>query len=78
MKIKMRFKPAYWAILIFIAAQIVTFSIVSRMDSFLEANEIYIPPQSSPETISFWPQTTPGITTDTGTTVAETPAPFWT
>ena len=74
MKIKTGFKPAYWAILIFITAQIVTFSIVSRMDSFLETNEIYIPPQSSPETISFWPQPPPATTTPG----AEAPAPFWT
>ena len=74
MKIKTGFKPAYWAILIFITAQIVTFSIVSRMDSFLETNEIYIPPQSSPETISFWPQPPPATTTPG----VEAPAPFWT
>ena len=74
MKIKTGFKPAYWAILIFITAQIVTFSIVSRMDNFLETNEIYIPPQSSPETISFWPQPPPATTTPG----AEAPAPFWT
>ena len=71
---KTRFKPAYWAILIFIIAQIATFSIVSRMDNFLEANDIYIPPQSSPETISFWPQPPPATTTPG----AEVPAPFWT
>lgn len=74
MKIKTGFKPAYWAILIFIITQIVTFSIVSRMDNFLETNEIYIPPQSSPETISFWPQPPPATTTPG----VEAPAPFWT
>jgi presenilin-like A22 family membrane protease len=74
MKIKKGFKPAYWAIVIFIATQIVAFSIVSRMDNFLETNEIYIPPQSSPETISFWPQPPP-VTSIPG---IEAPAPFWT
>jgi len=76
MKIKTGFKPAYWAVLIFIITQVVTFSIVSRMDSFLETNNIYIPPQSSPDTISFWPQPPP--TTTPTTPGAEAPAPFWT
>jgi len=73
---KIKFKPAYWAVLLFVMAQAVTFSIVSRMDGFLEAKDIYIPPQSSPDTISFWP-TPPPATTTPG---VETPAaaPFWT
>ncbi len=73
---KTRFKPAYWAILLFIIAQIATFSIVSRMDNFLEAHDIYVPPQSPPDTISFWPQPPPVTTTTTP--VAEAPVPFWT
>jgi presenilin-like A22 family membrane protease len=72
MKRKIRFKPAYWGVLLFVTAQILTFCIVSRLDGFLETHQIYIPPQSSPETVSLWPQppdaTTPG---------AETAAPFW-
>ncbi len=71
---KTRFNPAYWGILFFIAAQILTFCIVSRMDGFLQTNNIYIPPQSSPETVSFWPQPPPA----TPTPGAEAPAPFWT
>lgn len=74
MKIKNSFQPAYWAVIIFVITQIVTFSIISRMDNFLETNEIYIPPQSPPETISFWPQPPP-VTITPG---IDTPAPFWT
>lgn len=75
---KTRFNPAYWAILIFVIAQVATFSIVSRMDSFLEINDIYIPPQSSPDSISFWPQTPPATTTTTPGAEVIAPAPFWT
>jgi presenilin-like A22 family membrane protease len=73
---KIRIKPAYWAIILFILALIITLSIVSRMDNFLETNDIYIPPQSPPETISFWPQPPPATTTPG--VVVEPPAPFWT
>ncbi len=74
MKRKIRFNPAYWGTLFFITAQILTFCIVSRMDGFLQTNNIYIPPQSSPEIISFWPQ--PPLATPTPG--AEVAAPFWT
>ena len=75
MKKKISFKPAYWAVLLFVLAQVVTFSIVSRMNGFLESKDIYIPPQSSPETISFWPAQPPA----TITPGVEVPAaaPFW-
>lgn len=73
MKEEKRFNPVYWGILFFIAAQILTFCIVSRMDGFLQTNHIYIPPQSSPETISWWPQPPPA----TPLPGAEAPAPFW-
>ncbi len=71
-KRKIKLKPAYWAVLIFVLAQTVALSIISRMDGFLENNNIYIPPQSSPEVISFWP---PPATATPG---AEAAAPFWT
>ncbi len=73
-KKKIRFNPVYWSILLFIAAQIITFFIVTRMDGFLQTNNIYVPPQSSPETLSLWPQPPPA----TPTPGAEAPAPFWT
>ena len=73
-KRKIRFNPAYWGILLFIVAQIFTFGIISRMDEFLQTKHIYVPPQSSPETISFWPQPLPA----TPTPGTEAPAPFWT
>ena len=73
-KRKIRFKPVYWSILFFVTAQVLTFCIVTRIDGFLETNQIYIPPQSSPETISLWPQPPPA----TPTPGAEAPAPFWT
>ena len=73
-KRKIRFKPVYWSILFFVTAQVLTFCIVTRIDGFLETNQIYIPPQSSPETISLWPQPPPA----TPIPGAEAPAPFWT
>ena len=73
-KRKIRFNPAYWGILLFIVAQIVTFCIISRMDEFLQTKHIYVPPQSSPEIISFWPQPAPA----TPIPRTEAPAPFWT
>ena len=65
---------AYWGILFFIVAQVLTLTIVSRSTGFLEAHEIYIPPQSSPESFSFWPELPPA----TPTPGAPAPAPFWT
>lgn len=75
MDIKRRlvFKPAHWAVLFFVSAQAVALFIASRMGGFLEKNDIYIPPQAPPETISFWPP--PPATVTPGTEAA---APFWT
>jgi presenilin-like A22 family membrane protease len=47
-----------WSILIFIAAQALTFGVITRENDFLEANQIYVPPQ--PEVFSLWPQPTIG------------------
>ena len=46
--------PIYVAILIFVLAQILVLLLTSRIDPFLEENNIYIPSQPS-ETISWWP-----------------------
>ena len=74
---RIKLKPAHWAVFIFVMAQAATFAIISRMDSFLESKDIYIPPQSSPEGgISFWPAQPPATTTP-GVEPAVA-APFWT
>ena len=63
-----RLNPVYWSILIFIVAQVLTFCVIARENSFLEANQIYVPSQPS-EAVSIWPQPT----TDASGTVTETP-----
>src|SRR5512136_705649 len=63
-----RSSPVFWSILIFIAAQILTFGVISRENDFLEANQIYVPPQ--PEALSLWPQPTVGPSGE----VTQTPA----
>jgi presenilin-like A22 family membrane protease len=52
--------PVYWSILIFIIAQILTFTVISHEDEFLEEKEIYLPSQPA-EIISLWPQVTTGV-----------------
>ncbi|HEX9896354.1 MAG TPA: hypothetical protein VGA85_01665 [Dehalococcoidales bacterium] len=49
--------PAYWAVCIFVVAQLLTFLVISRVDVYVESSHIYIPEQS-PESISLWPQPT--------------------
>jgi presenilin-like A22 family membrane protease len=70
MRIKDLFKnPVYWSILIFIAAQVLTFVVLVREDVFLEQNQIYFPSQP-PQTVSIWPE---NVTTPSGE-VVQTPA----
>jgi len=64
-----RFKPAYWGILIFIVAEILTFCVISRENVFLEAKQIYVPSQPS-QAISLWPQP---VISDSGV-ITQTPA----
>jgi presenilin-like A22 family membrane protease len=64
-----RLNPVYWSIILFIIAQVITFSVITRENVFLEKNQIYLPPQPS-EVVSFWPETT---TTPSGTET-QTPA----
>jgi len=52
---RLRLSPVYWAICIFIVAQVITFFVISHLTTFIKSNHIYIPPQS-PESISLWPQ----------------------
>jgi len=66
---RMRFKPAYWGILIFIVAEILTFCVISRENAFLEAKHIYVPSQPS-QAVSLWPQTV----ISTSGEVTQTPA----
>ncbi len=70
MKIKrlIRSNPVFWSILIFIAAQALTFGVISRENAFLETNQIYVPPQ--PEALSLWPQPTVGPSGE----ITQTPA----
>ena len=56
-------------------AQSIALFIVSRMNPFLEENNIYVAPQGDPEIISIWPSTPPSTTTP-GEVVTTTP--FWT
>jgi presenilin-like A22 family membrane protease len=60
--------PVYWSILIFIAAQLITFVVITRENVFLDENQIYVPSQPSQD-VSIWPGTT---TTPSGE-VIETP-----
>jgi presenilin-like A22 family membrane protease len=57
MKKLAKLSPVYWSIFIFILAQILTFSVISREDVFLDKNQIYLPPQPS-QAVSLWPQPT--------------------
>jgi presenilin-like A22 family membrane protease len=71
MKIKgfARLDPVYWSLIIFILAQIITFVVISRENTFLNNEQIYIPSQPS-EIVTLWPQTT---TLPSGQ-ISETPA----
>ena len=51
---KLKFKPVYWSILIFILAQALTFVVVARENPFLEENNIYVPPQPT-QPVIIWP-----------------------
>ena len=53
-----RLGPVLWAVAIFIAAQLITFGVVSRENTFLEVNHIYVPPQP-PGDIQIWPTPLP-------------------
>ncbi len=67
-KLRARLGPIYWAIVIFLLAQALTFLTVVREDPFLKEAHIYVPPQSAGG-ISLWPTPTPPPPT------GETPAP---
>ena len=69
MKIRLaRLKPVYWSLLIFVIAQILTFTVILRQDDFLTEHNIYVPKQPS-QTVTIWPgtitETTPVIETTT-------------
>jgi len=46
--------PVYWGLLLFVIAQILILLVTSRIDPFLDENNIYVPSQPS-EVISWWP-----------------------
>ena len=56
-KNSIRLNPVFWSILIFVIAQALTFGVISRENSFLETNQIYLPPPP-PDIVSVWPETT--------------------
>ncbi len=64
-----RTNAVYWGVLLFVIAQILTLLVVSRIDPFLSANNIYIPSQP-PQAISLWP----GQVTLPSGEIIETPA----
>jgi presenilin-like A22 family membrane protease len=66
-KLHTDFRPAIWATVLFISAQLLNFLTIFRETGFLEKNHIYIPPQS-PTTIYVWPQPEPPV--PPGTTAA--------
>ena len=60
---KLRLKPVYWSILIFIIAQCFMFAVAVREEPFLKTNNIPLPPQPT-QPIVFWPQ--PATTSPAG------------
>jgi len=64
-----RLNPVYWGILLFVIAQILTLLVVSRIDPFLNDNNIYVPSQP-PQVVSWWP----GQATLPSGEITETPA----
>jgi presenilin-like A22 family membrane protease len=67
---KLRFKPVYWSIFIFIIAQCFMFAVVVRENGFLKDNNIYVPTQPS-QPVVLWPQ--PPSTSDAGVVTPATP-----
>ncbi len=73
----LKIKPAHWAVFFFVLTQSVALFIVSRMNPFLEDNNIYVAPQGNPEIIPILPSD-PITTTATSGDVIITTTPFWT
>jgi presenilin-like A22 family membrane protease len=70
-KSRQTFRPAYWAIMFFILAQALTFLTAFREGAFVKANNITLPPQPPPESVTLWP-TPPPVTPG----APEQPAPW--
>jgi presenilin-like A22 family membrane protease len=49
-----KISPVFWAMVIFIIAEILTLILVARIDPFLEENNIFVPSQP-PEIVTIWP-----------------------
>lgn len=49
-----KLNAVYWGLLLFVIAQLLVFAVVTRVDPFLEEQEIHVPTQPS-EPISWWP-----------------------
>jgi presenilin-like A22 family membrane protease len=51
---RIKLKTVYWGLLLFVIAQLMVFAVVTRVDPFLEEQDIHVPTQPS-EPISWWP-----------------------
>ena len=67
---KLKIKPVFWGILIFIIAQAITFGVIIRQDAYFAEHEIVIPTQ--PDEVIIWPTTTTSTTTATTTNTIKT------
>ena len=63
MKPRATFSPPYWAVIFFLLTLALTLLTAVRENTFLEANNITLPPQPPPETVTLWPPTPPPTTT---------------
>jgi presenilin-like A22 family membrane protease len=61
----LKIKPVYWAILIFVVAQAITFGVIIRQEAYFAEHEIVIPTQ--PDDVILWPTTTTSTATQTST-----------
>ena len=68
---KPKFKPVYWSVLIFLVAELFMFAVATRENGYLNANNIYVPPQPV-QPIILWPQ--PATTSSTGVVTPAVPA----
>jgi presenilin-like A22 family membrane protease len=69
MKLKLfKSNAVYWSILVFVLAQLLTFFVITRENSFLESNQIYVPPQPT-QAVTLWPEPT----VDSSGNVTQTP-----
>jgi presenilin-like A22 family membrane protease len=54
-KKRTRLNPVFWALLLFVVAQVLILLVATRIDPFLEENNIYVPSQPDGVDIIIWP-----------------------